>query len=189
MTTNLLFLCVANRVRSPFAEFYLRDTFSKRDDDIIVSSAGFFPRALKNHLAECEISSPDPFYGRSMSELTRSSLLEKGILMPEDWRSREMTAEMLMGADLVITALPVQKEELLDQYQEARDKIFLIGDLIGMDENLFFEEITMVPFDDDFWYNCEENPGYVLKTFRILQESLIKAIPAIIDKLETRKRK
>lgn len=183
MTPNLLFLCVANRVRSPFAEFYCRDTFSKRDDDIIVYSAGFFPRALKDHLAEFEISIPDPFYGRPMSELTRLSLLEKGIFVPEDWRSREMTAEMLMTADLVITALPAQKEELQELYQEIRDKIFLIGDLIGMDENLFFEDFTMVPFDNDFWYNCEENPRYVLKTFRILGESLIKAIPAIIDKL------
>ena len=150
MASHILFLCVANRVRSVFAEFYLRDWFSKRGNNAILSSAGFVPQALKNRLAERNIPSPAPFYGRSMSELTMLALIEKGIHVPEDWRSKELSPGMIKEADLIITALPAQKEDLSGLYKEASDRIFQIRDLSGRDKILFSEDFSVLSFDESF---------------------------------------
>ena len=92
---HVTFVCVRNRVRSTFAEFYLEDVFRKRGEDATVSSAGFVPQVLKDQLAGALIPFPDPFFNTSMSRLTREFLLEKGIRVPEDWRSKELSPEMV----------------------------------------------------------------------------------------------
>jgi len=183
MTPHLLFVCVANRVRSVFAEFYLRDRFLKRGEDIIVSSAGFVPQALKDRLAEHNISSPDPFYDRPMSELTMAALLKKGIHVPEGWRSKELTIEMIEEADLIITALPAQKEDLSSLCQEISHRIFTIRDMSGSDEGLFSEDFSVLTFDKNFWYQVEEDPEYVSRTLREWEEILIETIPHIKEQL------
>ena len=186
MTPHLLFVCVANRVRSTFAEFYLRDRFSKRGDHIAVSSAGFIPEVLKDLLAERNIPSPAPFYNRPMSELTMAILLEKGITVPEGWRSKALTPEKIEEADLIITALPAQKEDLSSLYQKASERIFTIRDLSRMDECLFSEDLSILTFDENFWYHVEEDVEYVSRTLREWEEILIGAIPGIIKKLGNR---
>src|SRR5512136_2592862 len=114
---HITFVCVRNRVRSAFAEFYLADIFRQRADGATVSSAGFVPQGLKDQLAGALIPFPDPLYNTSMSQWTRKFLLEKGIRVPEGWRSKELSAAMVDQADLIITALSAQKEELCDLYE------------------------------------------------------------------------
>lgn len=183
MTPHILFVCVGNRVRSVFGEFYLRDRFSKRGEDINVSSAGFVPLALKERLADLNIPSPEPFYNRRMAELTEAALMDKGFHVPKDWRSKELTLEMIKGADLIITALPEQKEDLLSLYEEAHGKVFTLKDLSKKDEYLFFEDFSVLPFDDSFWHYVEEDPEYVLNILRTWEETLIRSIPNIMEKL------
>jgi protein-tyrosine-phosphatase len=183
MTPHLLFICVANRVRSVFAEFYLRDRFLKRGDDITVSSAGFVPQVLKDLLAEHYIVSPDPFYDRPMSELTMAALLKKRIHVPEGWRSKELTIEMMEEADLIITALPAQKEDLSSLYQEISNRIFTMRDLSRSDEGLFSEDLSILTFDDNFWYHVEEDPEYVSRTLMEWEEILIGTIPNITKQM------
>jgi protein-tyrosine-phosphatase len=183
MKQHILFVCVGNRVRSVFGEFYLRDIFSKRGEDIKVSSAGFVPQALKEQLAEHNIPSPNPFFNRPMAELTETVLIDKGFHVPEDWRSKELTLQMIAESDLIITALPEQKEDILRLYEETHGKVFTLKDLSNKNDSLFYEDLSVLPFDDSFWDYVEGDPEYVSKILDTWEETLIRAIPNIMEKL------
>jgi protein-tyrosine-phosphatase len=184
MTPHILFVCIGNRVRSVFAEFFMMDMFGKSGLEIAVSSAGFFPQKLKDQLSKGNIPSPEPFYNRPMSELTMKALREKGIRTPEGWRSKELSPEMIKNANLLITALGMQKDELARRYEDERDKIFSIKELMKTEDYLFFEDFTKVPMNASFWQYSEEDPEYVAKVLRTWEQSLIKAIPVIIEQLK-----
>jgi protein-tyrosine-phosphatase len=186
MTPYLLFVCVANRVRSTFAEFYLRDRFSKRGEHIAVCSAGFIPQVLKDRLAESNIPFPDPFYNRPMSEVTMATLLKKGIKAPEGWRSKALTPEKIEEADLIITALSAQKQDLCSLYQRASERILTIRDLSGTDECLFSEDFSILTFDENFWNHVDEDVEYVSRILGEWEAILDGAIPGIIEQLGNR---
>ena len=188
MKPHILFVCVGNRVRSVFAEFFLLDFFGKRDLKIAVSSAGFLPQKLKDHLTENRIASPEPFYNRPMSEVTMDVLRDKGIHTPERWRSKELSPEMINKANLLITALGMQKDELSDRYEDMRHKIFSIRELLKTEDYLFFEDFTKVPMNTGFWQYCEEDSEYVTKVLRTWEQTLVKAIPSIIERLQSHSR-
>ena len=183
MNPHVTFVCVRNRVRSTFAEFYLEDVFRKRGEDATVSSAGFMPQVLKDQLAGSLIPFPDPLYNTSMSQLTREFLLEKGIRVPEDWRSKELSPEMVDQADLIITAIAAQKEELCDLYEEACHKIFSIREMSEKKGYLFSEDFSALPLDQNYWYYAEEDPKYVSKTLQEWEKTLMRAIPNITKRL------
>jgi len=183
MPPHVTFVCIGNRVRSTFAEFYLADRFSERAEKPAVSAAGFIPQALKDQLAEARIPIPKPFFERPMSELTRAALDEKGIRVPDGWRSRELTPEMIEETDLLVTALGVQKEELSNIYKDARDKIFSIRDLSEREDYLLFEDFSAPVLDENYWHYVEEDPEFVSEILRVWEETLIKAIPNILRQL------
>ena len=183
MPPHVTFVCIGNRVRSTFAEFYLADRFSKRAEKPAVSAAGFIPQAFKDQLAEARIPIPKPFFERPMSEQTRAALDEKGIRVPDGWRSKELTPEMIEETDLLVTALGVQKEELSNIYKDARDKIFSISDLSEREDYLFFEDFSVPILDENYWHYVEEDPEYVSEILRVWEETLIKAIPNILRQL------
>jgi protein-tyrosine-phosphatase len=184
---HVTFVCVRNRVRSTFAEFYLETVFRKRGEGATVSSAGFVPQVLKDQLAGAQIPFPNPLYNTSMSQLTREFLLEKGIRVPEDWRSKELSPEMVDQADLIITAIAAQKEELCDLYEEACHKIFSIREISEKKGYLFSEDFLALPLDQNYWYYAEEDPEYVSKTLQEWEKTLMRAIPNITKRLGMRK--
>ena len=184
MTPHIHFVCNGNRVRSVFAEFFMMDMFGKSGLEIAVSSAGFVPQRLKDQLSRGNIPSPEPFYNRPMSELTMSALRQKGIRIPQGWRSKELSLEMVKKANLVITALGMQKDELVSLYEDQHDKIFSIRDLLKTEDYLFFEDFAKVPMNANFWQYSEEDPEYVAKVLRTWEQTLIKTIPTIIEQLK-----
>ena len=94
---NLLFVCVRNRVRSPFAEFLfrkmLKESKNESDQRIKVSSAGFQPTELRELLIRENVSPPEPFYGVSMSEPTMEELKKRGVSPPKGWTSKELVPD------------------------------------------------------------------------------------------------
>jgi len=64
---HLVFLCVSNLGRSPFAELFFRKMIDDLNhglaDRVNVMSAGFIPQAIKDHAARLQIGFPEPFYG------------------------------------------------------------------------------------------------------------------------------
>lgn len=183
VSPHVTFVCVRNRVRSTFAEFYLEDFFRKRGEDATVSSAGFMPQVLKDQLAGADVPLPEPFFNRPMSELTRAALRDIGISVPENWRSKELSPEMVDAADLIITALAAQKQELCDLYEGAGHKIFSIREMSEKEGYLFFEDFSALPLDQNYWYYAEEEPKYVSKTLQVWEKTLKRAIPNITKRL------
>ena len=182
---HVTFVCVRNRVRSTFAKFYLEDFLRKRGEKATVSSAGFVPQVLKDQLAEAGIPFPVPLFDAPMSRLTREFLLEKGIRVPQDWRSKALNAEMVDRASLIITALGPQKDELCDLYKEASAKIVSIRELSEKQGYLVSEDFSAVPLDQNYWYYAEEEPKYVSRVLREWEKTLVSAIPNITRKLGT----
>jgi len=180
---HVTFVCVRNRVRSTFAKFYLEDFLRKRGERATISSAGFVPQVLKDQLAEALIPFPEPLFNTSMSSLTRDFLLEKGIRVPESWRSKELNAEMVDHSDLLITALAAQKEELCDLYKEACTKIFSLREMSEKKGYLVSEDFSALPLDDNYWYYAEEDPKHVSKVLLEWEQSLTRAIPNITKRL------
>ena len=180
---HVTFVCVRNRVRSTFARFYLEDFLRKRGEKATVSSAGFVPQVLKDQLAGAGIPFPVPVFNAPMSRLTREFLLEKGIRVPQDWRSRAFNAEMIDRATLIITALGPQKDELCDLYKEASAKIVSIRELSERQGYLVSEDFSALPLDQNYWYYAEEEPGYVSRVLQEWEKTLVSAIPNITKRL------
>ena len=180
---HVTFVCVRNRVRSTFAKFYLEDFLRKRGEKATVSSAGFVPQVLKDQLAGAGIPFPVPLFNAPMSRLTREFLLEKGIRVPQDWRSKALNAEMVDRASLIITALGPQKDELCDLYKEASAKIVSIRELSEKQGYLVSEDFSALPLDQNYWYYAEEEPGYVSRVLREWEKTLGSAIPNITARL------
>jgi protein-tyrosine-phosphatase len=180
---HVTFVCVRNRVRSVFAQFYLEDVFRKRGEAATVSSAGFVPQVLKDQLTEAGIPLPEPLFNAVMSRWTREFLLEKGIRVPEDWRSKELSPEMVDQADLIITAIGPQKQELCELYKEACHKIFSIREMSDKKGYLLSEDFSALPLDQNYWYYAEEEPKYVSRVLREWEKTLVSSIPNITTRL------
>jgi len=180
---HVTFVCVRNRVRSTFAKFYLEDFFRKSGEKATVSSAGFVPQALKDHLDKARIPWPEPLFNTSMSSMTREFLLEKGIEVPEGWRSKELSPEMVERSKLIVTALVPQKRELCDLYRHACDKIFAIRELSENTGYLLSEDFSALPLDQNYWYYAEEERKYVSRVLREWEKILVGAIPNIAARL------
>ncbi len=186
MPFHVVFVCISNRVRSVFSEFIFARMLaeSKRPvNGVKVSSAGFIPQKLRDQLAKVHVSFPNPFYNRPMAPTTRAALSKKGIIVSTDWRSKELCLEIVQEADLMITALPEQKEELIKLFPKAGSKIFTTREISKWDGYLIFEDATGLPMDNTFWDYVEENPDYVSKVISETEETLIRAFPNILKKL------
>ena len=189
MIGHVVFTCIANRVRSPFAEFLFTDIMNKRGVDIAVSSGGYVPQELKDRLDDANIGMSDPFFNRPMSEFTRNVLLEKDIIVPKEWRSKELRFETVKESDLLITAISMQKEGLSVDYREFRNKIYAITDLSERKDYTFLEDFSILPLydTDTFWQYVEEDPEYVSRTLKAWEEILIGAIPNITNLLKSKR--
>lgn len=187
---DIIFVCISNRVRSVFAEFLLRKMLGEKDkrlmNQVRVSSAGFIPQKMRDLFAEINIPFPNPFYNRPMSEITWSALVEKGIEVSDQWRSKELTPEMLKESDLIITALPLQKEGLTQLFPEVRSKIFTLREISNWTDYLILDDVGGVPMDHTFWHFVEENPEYVSKVLWEVEKILVRGFPNILKKLGLR---
>ncbi len=161
----------------------LAQTSERFMSGVKVSSAGFIPQKLRDRLAQRHVRFPDPFYNRPMAETVRAALLKKGIVVSTGWRSKGLSPEMMDDADLIITALPEQKEELTKLFPKARPKISTAREMSTWDEYLISEDFTGLPLDNTFWDYVEENPDYVSKIILETEETLVRAFPNILRQL------
>jgi len=186
----LIFVCISNRNRSPFAEFFFSKLISERNKNLIpsikVMSCGFIPQKMKEKIAALQVGFPDPFYGRPLALSTRTVLLQEGIAVPDGWRTKALTLEAAQEADTIITALTEQKNELIGLYPEAADKIFTIKEISQWEDRLIWEQGFMhkeIPNDIYFWDYVEENMDHVSIALSQMKKMLIMGYSHILDKL------
>lgn len=186
-TRHVLFLCLRNRVRSVFAEFFIREMLKRDSEDlaenIVVFSAGFYPDEVKEYLNKYKVAPPVPFYGIDMSEVARELMREKGMAVPDIWESKALTPEIVEIADLVVVALLPQKAELSLLYPEHARKVVTLREMAQSEEFATFESFSDVPMEGDVWGYWEGNPSYVAKTILEVENFLIMAYPHIIERL------
>jgi protein-tyrosine-phosphatase len=186
-TRHVLFLCLRNRVRSVFAEFFIREMLKRESEalaeNIIVFSAGFYPEEVKAFLNEAKVSPPVPFYGIDMSGVARELMREKGMAVPDVWESKALTPEMVEIADLIVVALSPQKGELSLLYPEHGRKVVTLREMAQSEEFVVFESFSDIPIEGDVWGYWEGNPSYVAKTILEVENFLIMAYPRIIERL------
>ena len=186
---HLVFVCVGNRNRSPFSEFFFSKLISERNkslvDAIRVTSAGFVPQMIKEKMAECHISLPKPFFCRPLARTTRKALRLQGITVPDGWRTKALSSEMVEEADMIITSLPDQKEDLVMLYPMEAAKIFTIREVSQWEDYLLQEDpdYKRIPWDNNFWDFVEENAPYVASMLSEVEKMLIAAYPNILNHL------
>lgn len=187
MERHVLFICVRNRVRSVFAEFYLKKQLAEKigalAEEIKVSSAGYYPKTLKKMLDEAGVPTPDPFFDTDMSGIARQLMHEKDIAVPDRWRSKPLSTDLAISADLVVTALPWQKEEIATAYPEISGKIFTFREMAEWDNSILFEILEGLPMDETFWVACEENPSYVTKVLKEVEDLMDLGLPFLLKQL------
>jgi protein-tyrosine-phosphatase len=186
----LIFVCIGNRNRSPFAEFFFSKLISERNKELApklkLSSYGFIPQKMKEKIAAMRVGFPDPFFGRPLALSTRTVLLKEGIAVPDRWKTKSLTPEVVKEADMIITMHPEQKMDLIDFYPETVSKIFTIREISQWDGRLSWDEDSRykgIPSDIDFWDYVEEDIDHVSIILSEMKKMLIMAYPDIVDKL------
>lgn len=186
---RLVFVCIGNRNRSPFAEFFFTKLLRERDNKLIdkinITSAGFVPQRMKDKMAALKIGAPNPFFGRSLPQTTRAFLLRHGIIVSEEWKSKELTQKLVEQADLIITVLPDQKEDIKRIYPNVASRIFTIREISQWEDYLLQEDYDFkkIPRDSTLWNYVEEDFDYVANILLEMEKMLNKAYPSIIAKL------
>lgn len=180
MAKSLLFVCGANRGRSVASEHIfcqmLKDRDEKMASQVKVWSAGLFCQGDIEWLKRNAISAPDPVFGRPPYRGLISLLRRQGIDI-SGHRSREITAQMIAKADLIIISEeypPFRKAALLSFWPQAKGKAFTFSEFVEAPKVEAQHLVTEDPYVDahpdgdsydfstEYWESCvAEIEGYL----------------------------
>jgi protein-tyrosine-phosphatase len=126
-------VCLGNRERSVIAERLLRqrltDNFPELMDKVAVGSAGIIPTEYLKHAEAKGITFQYPHFGKSPNIYALQYLAKKGIDV-SSYRSKELTKDMTMEADLILAIDRLIKKEVLDLYAETQGKVFTFKEFV-----------------------------------------------------------
>lgn len=107
---NILFVCIGNICRSPMAEALFKAANNKQRRNIHASSAGL--QAMVNHSADA----------------TSQELMKKKGLDISHHQARQITSDLIVKSDLILTMSNDQKRTIETKYTHAHGKIFRLGE-------------------------------------------------------------
>ena len=102
---SVLFVCTANICRSPAMEIIARDLAG--DADIVFASSGTHART-----------------GHRMNPVQAATIPHLDVT---GFRSRRLRPEMLLEADLVLTAESIHRQHVLDDFPQLHRRLFTLG--------------------------------------------------------------
>ncbi|MGE6630353.1 low molecular weight protein arginine phosphatase [Bacillus sp. NPDC077027] len=112
---NILFVCTGNTCRSPMAQALFASIADEKHLKVKVKSAGIF---ASDH-------------GKASYQAVEA-LFEKSI--PLNHTSSKVTEELIEGADYIFTMTAQHKQFILEQYGQAKGKVFTLKEFAtGMD--------------------------------------------------------
>ena len=149
---KILFVCTGNTCRSPMTEGMLKKAAEEKglSDRISVSSAGI-----------------SVFRAPSASPEAVEVMRRAGIDISSH-RPRQVTAEMLLEADLVITMTESHRSRILDMYPEIKGKVYTIKKFAKMENG-------SPDIPDPF--------GGAEKEYKRIASEIGEAVKKIIDRL------
>ncbi len=114
-TPSILFVCTANRLRSPMATALCKARLAQMEDaqDWRIESAGTWPEVGLPALAEAQLV-----------------MREQGLDLT-DHRAREVSAELLAQFDLVLTMQQSHKEALCAEFPQFAGRIWQLSEMSG----------------------------------------------------------
>lgn len=183
---SVVFLCTANRCRSLMAECCLRGILAGLPwgDQVQVSSAGimyeeywtFLQEFLASHGRSLE---REQYYGALPYPATVSVLKKRGWEV-QDYRSREVSAELVNSANLIIAMEDAQKNAVAARYPEAVDRVFTLRELAKDSSDLLLEDGFVEPVlnpDDPQLINYGEE--YVELNYQEIERCLNRSLPRL----------
>ncbi len=115
---NVLFICHANVCRSPMAEYIFNDMIARdpalSKSGVRATSAGI----LKNN-------------GRPPSDQAIIVMQERGLGHISRHKSREIDAQILQNADLILTMEEEEKLEISARFPEVAKQTFMLSEFVG----------------------------------------------------------
>ena len=122
----ILFVCCGNRERSLIAESLLqqglRDKYPRMMDRVTIGSAGIFPRSYLEFAREHGVIFEYPYFGKKPNPYAVEYLAHKGIDVTS-YRSRELSRDLVMEADLILAIDRQLRDEILHFYPEASGRV------------------------------------------------------------------
>ena len=122
----ILFVCCGNRERSVIAERLLqqrlRDKYPQLMDRVTIGSAGIFPRFYLTFAREQGVIFEYPYFGKKPNPYAVEYLAQKGIDVTS-YRSRELSRDLVMEADLILALDRIIGDEMLHFYPEASERV------------------------------------------------------------------
>jgi protein-tyrosine-phosphatase len=111
----VLFVCTANRIRSPIAELLFRQQMANEPDadQWRIESAGTW--ALE---------------GQPVMPFAEAALMELG-LSGRNHRSRSVDGELLRQFDLILTMESGHKQALRTEFPDVASRIYLLSEMVG----------------------------------------------------------
>jgi len=162
----------------------LIDNFPRLAEKVKIGSAGIIPREYLRHAEAKGITFQYPLFGKNPNIYALQYLAEKGIDV-SSYRSRELTKDMVMEADLILAIDRLIRVEVLHLYPETSGKAFTFKEFVfgASSQNLDIGDPMKVPEIDKetgVWLWPEGYPdSYIAEIEQCLSHGMDKFVQYI----------
>jgi protein-tyrosine-phosphatase len=98
-------------------------------EKVVVGSAGIIPREYLRHAEAKRITFQYPHFGKNPNIYAIKYLAKKGIDV-SSYRSRQLTKDLAVEADLILAIDRLIKKEVLDLYPETSGRVFTFKEFV-----------------------------------------------------------